>query len=263
MTGAVTKGRSSSVPLSGFLRRLAALCFAGGLLLHCVCVPKSHNPGDWPSRGLRLPGRRSRPVDVSRCPASGVAAQRHPLHMSKRLRGKGFSCGAASFAHVGGDWWPQVVLDFLRRMEVKRHRGLLYRSLQGWAIIAVSRLHLAISSFIVLLVFAEWRYNRWSHLPLWGRSLGSYRNGRRGGRLLLLRAICFCLQWARCAWDGRLPVPRARWSLRPVGRRFRRVSRRETLTEYALRFWSCAPSSCSSRYFCREVVRAHSVERRQ
>ena len=141
VTGAVTKGRSSSVPLSGLLRRLAALCFAGGLLLHCVCVPKSHNPGDWSSRGLRLPGRRSRLVAVSWCPASGVAAQRHPLHMSKRLRGKGFSCGAAAFAHVGGDWWPQVVLDFLRRMEVKRHRGLLYRSFQGWAIIAVSRLH--------------------------------------------------------------------------------------------------------------------------
>ena len=98
VTGAVTKGRSSSVPLSGLLRRLAALCFAGGLLLHCVCVPKSHNPGDWSSRGLRLPGRRSRLVAVSWCPASGVAAQRHPLHMSKRLRGKGFSCGAAAFA---------------------------------------------------------------------------------------------------------------------------------------------------------------------
>ena len=49
--GAVTKGRSSSRPLNALLRQLAALCFAGGLVLHCVFIPTSHNPSDWPSRG--------------------------------------------------------------------------------------------------------------------------------------------------------------------------------------------------------------------
>ena len=43
--GAVAKGRSSSVPLNRILRRLTALCFAGGLVLRCIFVPTSHNPG--------------------------------------------------------------------------------------------------------------------------------------------------------------------------------------------------------------------------
>jgi hypothetical protein len=49
--GAVCKGRSSSIPLNRILRQLASLCFAGGLVLHCIFIPTSHNPADWPSRG--------------------------------------------------------------------------------------------------------------------------------------------------------------------------------------------------------------------
>ena len=74
--GAVTKGRSSSLPLNRLLRRLAALCFVGGLVLHCVFVPTSHNLADWPSRGgpaswpreLRQSSRpRGRPRRLSGC----------------------------------------------------------------------------------------------------------------------------------------------------------------------------------------------------
>ncbi len=57
--GAVTKGRSSSLPLNRLLRRLAALCFVGGLVLHCVFVPTSHNLADWPSRGAQQVGHVS------------------------------------------------------------------------------------------------------------------------------------------------------------------------------------------------------------
>ena len=39
VVGSVTKGRSSSVPLNALLRKLAALCFAGGLVLHVVFIP--------------------------------------------------------------------------------------------------------------------------------------------------------------------------------------------------------------------------------
>ncbi len=49
--GAITKGRSSSWPLNQVIRRLAALCFAGGLKLHLIFIPTEHNPGDHPSRG--------------------------------------------------------------------------------------------------------------------------------------------------------------------------------------------------------------------
>ena len=49
--GAVCKGRSSSIPLNRILRQLASLCFAGGLVLHCIFIPATHNPADWPSRG--------------------------------------------------------------------------------------------------------------------------------------------------------------------------------------------------------------------
>ena len=51
--GAVTKGRSSSVPLNRILRQLAALSFAGGLTMQVVFTPTRHNPADAPSRGIR------------------------------------------------------------------------------------------------------------------------------------------------------------------------------------------------------------------
>ena len=49
--GAVTKGRSSSWRLNRVIRRLAAHCFLGGLILHLIFIPTEHNPGDHPSRG--------------------------------------------------------------------------------------------------------------------------------------------------------------------------------------------------------------------
>ena len=78
--GGVTKGRSFSVPLNALIRRLAALCFAGILLPHCVFVPTSHNPADWPSRGpfdmwpaaLKRGDGNRRSGDRSPCPACGV-----------------------------------------------------------------------------------------------------------------------------------------------------------------------------------------------
>ncbi len=83
--GAVTKGRSSSPALNTLLRRLAALCFAGGLVLHCVFVPTSHNPSDWPSRG----GPETWPADLFRGRRARRTAQRRaapkPLSAAERL----------------------------------------------------------------------------------------------------------------------------------------------------------------------------------
>ena len=66
--GAVTKGRSGSLPLNRLVRKLAALCFAGGLVLHCVFVPTSHNPADWPSRGGPASWPRELRGRGERCP---------------------------------------------------------------------------------------------------------------------------------------------------------------------------------------------------
>ena len=49
---AAAKGRSSSPGLLRILRRLAALVFAGDLLLRLVYVPSEDNPADAPSRGV-------------------------------------------------------------------------------------------------------------------------------------------------------------------------------------------------------------------
>jgi hypothetical protein len=49
--GAAAKGRSPSVPLNRILRRLAALTFVGGLVLHLVYITSHQNPSDPPSRG--------------------------------------------------------------------------------------------------------------------------------------------------------------------------------------------------------------------
>ena len=68
--GAVAKGRSGSLPLNRLLRRLAALTFAGGLILHLVFIPTSHNPSDWPSRG----GPKTWPTALRR---HGVRSGRH------------------------------------------------------------------------------------------------------------------------------------------------------------------------------------------
>ena len=125
--GAVTKGRSSSVPLNSIVRRLACLCFAGGLILHCIFVPTSHNPGDWPSRGgpATWPqelqqSRRSAPR-VLPCPACGALPANHPLDRPKALRGTGLCCrgtGARyAFDHSKNVWVSDI--DML----VRRMRG--------------------------------------------------------------------------------------------------------------------------------------------
>ena len=119
--GAIAKGRSSSKPLNALVRRAAALCFAGGLVLHCVFIPTKHNPSDWPSRGdattwpaaLR---RRLYKVDRPKvCPGCGELPQNHPLHFPKRARGKQGSfencCNSSSgkayaYDYDGGVWLP-------------------------------------------------------------------------------------------------------------------------------------------------------------
>ena len=79
--GAIAKGRSSSKPLNALVRRAAALCFAGGLVLHCVFIPTKHNPADWPSRGdsttwpAALRKRQYKKVRPIVCPGCGVFAK--------------------------------------------------------------------------------------------------------------------------------------------------------------------------------------------
>ena len=111
--GGVTKGRSSSVQLNALIRKLAALCFAGNLLLHCVFIPTSHNPADWPSRGPANtwhPALRRKPsnLKVARCPACGVEPLHHPLDQPRRLRGKGLPCRGSgtrfAYDHLEQRW---------------------------------------------------------------------------------------------------------------------------------------------------------------
>ena len=57
--GAVAKGRSSS-QLNRLLRKVAALCFLGDVMLYVVFVPSIHNPSDGASRGVKRRGRGMR-----------------------------------------------------------------------------------------------------------------------------------------------------------------------------------------------------------
>ena len=123
--GAVTKGRSSSVPLNAILRRIASICFAGGLVLHCIFVPTSHNPGDWPSRGdsttwpreLRAGGQASR--SIVRCPACGLLPKDHPRDQPRHSRGIGLCCRGDgvryAYDHVNQRWLSDVDL-WMRRI---------------------------------------------------------------------------------------------------------------------------------------------------
>ena len=92
--GAVAKGRSSSKPLNTLVRRAAALCFAGGLVLHCVFISTKHNPADWPSRGeasswpAALRQRAFRRCVNLTCPGCGLHPSKHPQHLPRRLRGQ-------------------------------------------------------------------------------------------------------------------------------------------------------------------------------
>ena len=120
--GAIAKGRSSSKPLNAIVRRAAALCFAGGLTLHCVFISTKHNPADWPSRGdasswpSALRNRTYRKPVRRVCPGCGLRAESHPQHLPRRLRGQQgskFNCchgSGGSFAYDFDDdrWRPAV-----------------------------------------------------------------------------------------------------------------------------------------------------------
>ena len=126
--GAVSKGRSSSKALNTIIRRAAALCFAGGLVLHCVFISTKHNPADWPSRGDRSTWpaalqRRSQRVPLpSRCPGCKRLPFDHPEHLPKRLRGQPGTiyncchgpCGGFAYKFESGVWEPFYVLQARR-----------------------------------------------------------------------------------------------------------------------------------------------------
>ena len=127
--GAATKGRSSSQPLNAILRRLAALCFAGGLVLHCVFISTSHNPGDWPSRGGPELRRRRRLDRASRCPACGALPEDHPQDVPRRLRGGIALCRGIGerYAYIDGDWVSDADLSLSRLICFRRRKALLGR----------------------------------------------------------------------------------------------------------------------------------------
>ena len=131
--GAIANGRSSSKPLNALVRRAAALCFAGGLLLHCVFIPTKHNPADWPSRGdaatwpAALRRRLYKADRPKLCPGCGVLPQNHPLHLPKRARGKQGSfdsccngpSGGFAYDYDSGNWvgYPVWYAKHLQRFD--------------------------------------------------------------------------------------------------------------------------------------------------
>ena len=129
--GAVAKGRSSSKPLNALIRRVAALCFAGGLVLHCVFISTKHNPADWPSRGdvhtwpSQLRRRTYRRHKLDPCPGCGVHPHKHPKHLRRELRGQQgskYNCcigpdGGYAFDFDAMKWVPYSVW-FARHADV-------------------------------------------------------------------------------------------------------------------------------------------------
>ena len=116
VVGAIAKGRSGSFPLNRLLKKVAALCLAGGLVLRVVYIPTEHNPADYPSRNERIPGRRQS-IKVQRCPSCGRLPHQHPGHVPKRLRGTGLPCsGALPYVHRNGRWtlWYEARINELR-----------------------------------------------------------------------------------------------------------------------------------------------------
>ena len=107
VVGAVAKGRSGSQSLNVFLRRIDALCFAGGIEFQVVYIPTDFNPADFPSRGLRIPGRRVAPIPLPKCPSCSLRPHEHPLHVPQRLRGTSLACrqqGKLAYAFADGKW---------------------------------------------------------------------------------------------------------------------------------------------------------------
>jgi len=96
---ATAKGRSGAPGFKQILRSIAAHLLAGNVLIYPLYIPSEDNPSDAPSRGKRfrrgvprdgvidLKTKRGRP-----CPTCKVLPHRHPLHLSKKLRGNGLFC---------------------------------------------------------------------------------------------------------------------------------------------------------------------------
>ena len=76
------------MPLNALLRRLAALCFVGGLVLHCVFVPTRHSPSDWPSRGT--PGTWPAELRRNRCAKGSARPSRLAVLEAKRTQASSF-----------------------------------------------------------------------------------------------------------------------------------------------------------------------------
>ena len=128
VVGTITKGRSGSRLLNSILRRISALCFAGGLRLCIMFVPTEHHPGDYPSRGVLIPGSRQKRRTVFRCPGCGCLPLDHPRHVPKRHRGIGIQCnganGSYSCDHDHQQWVPAHVLTYLHAQGLDPNSGL-------------------------------------------------------------------------------------------------------------------------------------------
>ena len=139
VVGAVTKGRSGSRLLNAWVRRIHCLCFAGGIRLMLIYVPSEHNPSDYPSRGVRLPGKRQRFIAPTRCPDCGECPENHPLRVPKRLRGRGLACTATcgwGHAYIDGEWVAQVDLDTERFLRMQWQRCVVRACFLAWFAIA-------------------------------------------------------------------------------------------------------------------------------
>ena len=108
--GAISKGRSSSKPLNALVCRVAAVCFAGGIVLHCVFIPTKHNPADLPSRGDSATWHKKDRPRV--CPGCGEPPQNHPLHFPKRARGKQGSFDSCCNEPFGGFAYDYVSCEW-------------------------------------------------------------------------------------------------------------------------------------------------------
>ena len=106
--------------LNRFVRKIRALAFAGGLILHIVYTPTEANSRDYPSRGLPIPHRMPAAYRSSCCPACGVRAACHLLDAPKRDSGIGLPCRGTGlcYAFRNERWMSTAELD------IERIRGL-------------------------------------------------------------------------------------------------------------------------------------------
>ena len=84
--GAAAKGRSSSPTLRYELRRIAALCLAGGWSMHYTYVPSAFNPADAPSRGKALSGAPLKGVRKKRKTRALTPVERQCRDLLRRKR---------------------------------------------------------------------------------------------------------------------------------------------------------------------------------